>query len=157
MQDRSTPQPGLPSATRAGGANDAGDNAVRGSAARAVSRATRAYLGWTLIFAWVYVPVLIPAGVVIPLAADKGFLVLSALLWFMAALVAGASHYITSGGSTSSHDWQADRDWYPYLTLSFQKRAKWPAVRYCVGAPMDGSSIRARRRWASPRDYLPDD
>jgi hypothetical protein len=164
-----------------------------GPAARAVSRVTRAYLGWTLIFAWVCVPVLLAAGVVIPLTDGVGFLALGAVMWFMAAVVAGVCwflahvssvhvlsfasvefylderppvlwlrrgrrsrvrplteltaisvRYIGSGGSTEYHDWQADRDWYPYLTLLFRKRARRPAVRYCVGVPMDGSSMRNR-------------
>lgn len=164
-----------------------------GPAGRAVSRVTRAYLSLTLISAWVWVPALIAVGVVIPLTEGTGFLALGALMWFIAAVVAGVCwflahvssvlvpsfasvefylderppvlwlrrgrrgrvrpltelttisvRYIGSGGSTEHHDWQADRDWYPYLTLLFRRRARWPAVRYCVGAPMDGSSMRNR-------------
>jgi hypothetical protein len=164
-----------------------------GSAVRAVSRVSRAYLRCTLMSVWLCVPGLIVAGVIVSRAGGLGSLALGALMWFIAAVAAGACwflarlssvfarsfasvefypderppvlrlqrgrrsrvrpltelttirvRYIGSGGGTEHHDWEADRDWFPYLTLLFRKRGRWPAARSCVGAPMDGSSMRNR-------------
>jgi hypothetical protein len=51
--------------------------------------------------------------------------------------------YFGSGGSSQYDGWETDRRWYPYLVLTFRRSFR-GRVRYCVGAPMDGSSTKGR-------------